>query len=236
MATAVRELPDWDVGPLTYPIGKKIGLMVLLAAPVLILGLGISLLGGMQWDLGAAVTAAGWIAFVLYWQARVMRRILVGGGRTKPLDDVRFASLVRGLAGDHGLIAPDLFVIEDGGPNAIVVRRPKPRLAVTRALLDTYTRTELEAVAAHCLVRLTSGRLSFAHLAAALGRSGSRFAPHVGYEDDIHTAALTRYPPALASAIAKAKPASGGLSPFWFVAHDASHRHPTERIAALQDL
>ena len=231
---ATRELPDWGVDPVVYPVSKKLALVALLAGPVLLFLLGLAVLQG-TWDLGFLALTVGWLAFLVVNQWRAAKRTVLQGKTLTPANDARFENLVRGLASQHGLPMPELLVIEEGGPNAVVLTRP-PRLAVTRSLLETFTRTELEAVAAHGLLRLRSSSSGIVQLAAALGRSGSRFAPRVGYEDDVLAAALTRYPPALASAIAKSKPVEGSGGPFWFVAHDASHRHPTERIAALRDL
>lgn len=237
MAVAARELPDWEAGPVVYPWSKKLSLLGLLVLPIALIAVVLGFVGGGWMSLlGAAALGALWIVAILAFQGAVLRRGSIAQRGLKTLDDDRFASLVHGLAADHGIAAPELLVIEEGGPNAVVVRRPRARLAVSRSLLETYTRTELEAVAAHSLVRLASGHLTFAHLASALGRWGSRFAPRVGFEEDVHAAALTRYPPALAAAIAKAEPATGATGPFWFVAHDRTHRSPAERISALQQL
>ena len=234
MATP-RPLPTWDADPVAYPTGRKIGLALILVGPLVLFGVGMTLLG-TGWNLGAFALGLGWIAFLIANQWRATRKAALSGRTLTPLQDAGFRNIVEGLASKYGIRNPELSLIEEGGPNALVLKRPVPRVAVSRSLLDSYSRTEKEAVAAHCLLRLASAPLGIAQLAAALGRSGSRFAPKVGYEDDVHAAALTRYPPALASAIEKAKPAEGPSSPLWFVAHDVSHRHPTERIAALQDL
>ena len=234
MATT-RALPDWDAGPIAYPRGRKVLLASILFGPFALFGVAMTLLG-TGWTLGSLGLGLGWIVFLLANQWRATRKTVLAGRTVTTLEDASFRNIVEGLASKSGIPTPELSLIEEGGPNALVLKRPAARIAVTRSLLDSYSRTEKEAVAAHCLLRLGSAPLGIAQLAAALGRPGSRFAPKVGYEDDVHAAALTRYPPALASAIAKAKPAEGSGSALWFVAHDASHRHPTERIAALQDL
>ena len=234
MQTATR-LPDWEAGPIAYPLAKKVSLVIVLAGPLFLFFFGFSLLDG-GWEAGSLVATLFWISFLGINQWRATKSSALRGVKTEPLDDPRFENLVRGLVEQRHLPNPELLVIEEGGPNALVMRGPRPRLAVTRSLLETFTRTEQEAVAAHCLLRLASGQAGFIQLASSLGRSGSRFAPKIGYEDDVHAAALTRYPPALADAITKAKPAEGVASPFWFVAHDPSHRHPTERAAALKEL
>ena len=118
----------------------------------------------------------------------------------------------------------------------MVCRARGDALAVTRALLEGFTRTELEAVVSHCLVRLNSVDLDRASLSVALGPLGSGSIPTVGDRDDVAAAAVTRYPPALAAAIEKAEPRSGRYAAFWFVASGRSHRSASERAAALRDL
>jgi hypothetical protein len=103
-------------------------------------------------------------------------------------------------------------------------------------LLDTYSRTEQEAIAAHCLVRLRTGHLFFTELAARFGQATSRFAPKVGEEDDIQAVAITRYPPGLARALKQAGPVQGTSACLWFAAHSSSHRPVAARIDALEDL
>lgn len=161
----------------------------------------------------------------------------------------RLFNLATGLARDLGTDPPGLFLIPSGGPNALVVRSSGSSLAITGSLLDLYTRTELEAVVAHCLVRmLDPRRLRKAALAAAVGlparppRGPSARLPRgpgagpVGLEDDLAAASTTRYPPALAAAIAKASPASGRFAPLWFVSSSPSQLPPDRRIAEVSDL
>lgn len=159
-----------------------------------------------------------------------------GAVRCRPDDEPRFANIAAGLAGDIGLRAPALFVIDKGGPNSLACIARGPALAVTRSLLDNYTRTELEAVVAHGLVRLASGTIERATLGIALGPLGSKSIPPVGGADDVHACALTRFPPALAAAVEKAEPRSGRYAPFWFVATGGGHRDVPARVAAIQDL
>lgn len=159
-----------------------------------------------------------------------------GAVRCRPDDEPRLANIAAGLANDIGIRAPALYVIREGGPNALACIARGPALAVTRSLLDGYTRTELEAVVAHGIVRLASGTIERATLAVALGPLGSKSFPPVGTADDVHACALTRYPPALASAVEKAEPRSGRFAPFWFVATGGGHRDIPERVDALRDL
>lgn len=235
MATKGQTLPDWNAGPLNESMAKRLGLFAALAAPIVVISIVVSLLGGGI-DLGfvAFFTLSLLVGLVAAWRAD--SRGPLSALRPKPLDDDRFANIVEGMADRIGVVKPSLLEVEAAGPNALVFGLRRPAIGVTRELLETFSRTEQEAVAAHCLLRIRSGRVWMAHGAAMLGRTGSRFAPRVGEQDDIHVAALTRYPPALASAISKAKPNETPTAPFWFVAYGESHRHPTERVADLQDL
>jgi Zn-dependent protease with chaperone function len=233
MATQARQLPDWEVGPVRYSWSKRLKLFTGLIGPWVLLGVLVQLPGGFS-RAGLVLTVAIFVIVNALLWFNIERQMLAHVA-SEPLDEPRFTNIVQGLADRYRVPMPRLAVTDKGGPNAFV-RSRGPSIVVSRALLDTYTRTEQEAVAAHCLVRLNSGHLRFAHLAAMLGRMGSRFAPKVGYEDDIHAVALTRYPPALASAIQKAKPVEDVSGVMWFVAHGTSHRPPPERIAALQDL
>ncbi|HWC13060.1 MAG TPA: hypothetical protein VG929_00520 [Actinomycetota bacterium] len=133
----------------------------------------------------------------------------------------RFRNLAEGLAARASSGPPDLWVIETGGPNALTCRLERPVVAVTRSLLDEYTRTEIEAVVAHCLVR-----------SRVAGRKGVA----VGYDDDVRAVALTRFPPALVAALRKAEPYTGRYGAFYLVADGATHRPVADRVAALLDL
>lgn len=136
-------------------------------------------------------------------------------------DAPRLHNLASGLGERMGIGAVDLFIIPEGAPNALTGRSDRPVIAVTRSMLDDFTRTELEAVVAHCLVR---------------HREAGRRGVFVGYSDDVRASALTRYPPALVSAIKKAHSYKGRYATFYLVADGPSHRPPSERIEALEDL
>lgn len=137
-------------------------------------------------------------------------------------EEARLANLTTGLAGRLGIATVDMFIHDrGGGPNAITGRVDRPFVSIASSLLTTYTRTELEAVIAHCLVR---------------HRAPAREWIPVGYADDIRAAALTRFPPALVSAIRKAESYRGRFAAFYLVAEGPTHRAVEERAAALLDL
>ena len=136
-------------------------------------------------------------------------------------DEPRFANIATGLAETLKLGPVDLFVIDGDGANALAGRIDRPVIGLTRSLLDTYARTELEAVVAHCLVR---------------HRHAGRRGVIVGFSDDVRAVSLTRYPPALAAAIEKAQPHKGRHPGMYLVAEGPTHRPVEDRIAALADL
>ena len=139
----------------------------------------------------------------------------------KGTEEARLDNVIGGLAERLALGPVEVYVIGGQGANAMSGRIDRPVVGVTRALLDTYARTELEAVVAHCLVRHKNA-----------GRKGTV----VGYSDDVRAVALTRYPPALASALEKATPYEGRHASHYLVAEGLTHRPVPERVTALNDL
>lgn len=230
--TSAQPLPalnEWEPpGEIRRPRGHAFLVLVFLAWITPVTVVAISLGEAFAW-IAVVIVVVVTVAFV----AGQRRFLLSGTEPAKAARDARFVKLAEGLARDLGIAAPRLLVSRQRGPNAFVA---PGALAVTRDLLDTYTRTELEAVLAHCLVRLRDGGLGWA-LAASAIRGGERWAtPSVDRALDARTAAVTRYPPALVSAIRRAKPATGARASFWFVAKARSHAQVEERAAALLDL
>ncbi len=131
----------------------------------------------------------------------------------------RAANLAQGVAKALGMPAPEIWTYA-GPPNALGVRVGRPVVALSTDLLRTFSRTEIEAVIAHLLVRIGHGDRSDV----------------IGYADDVRTVALTRFPPALSSALEKASPHEGRFAHHYFAATGSSHRPIAERIDALNDL
>ena len=195
------------------------------------------------------------------WGAWVLRSI--GAQKMEVGQGPRLANLATGLARDLDIEAPRLYLTSSGGPNALVVRASGSALAMATPMLELYTRTELEAVVAHCLVRLRDHRrmrrtevsvalalparslrgfsarspLGFSArspLGPSASPAGGSLGPP-GLEDDLATVAVTGYPPGLASAISKAEPARGRFAPLWFVS-DSSQLSPERRVAELSNI
>ncbi len=236
MARALaKPLPDWEVDP-DYPPRKRVTLVGLHT------GLAAAFVAVVVWiSNNGMVEIGGTIyALLMFWWGfsgpKTAGPFGLPARRVSGENAARVENLAAGLAEASGLPVPAVYLVSDRVPNALVFRKWGPAIGVTRALLDTYSRTELEAVVGHCLVRLNSRHHRLALLAAYWGRIGARLAPTVGTDDDVKAAALTRYPPGLVRALEKAEPASKRYAPLWFVAEGPSHRRVPERIAALQDL
>ncbi|MEA2505975.1 MAG: heat shock protein HtpX [Actinomycetota bacterium] len=193
--------------------------------------------GGVGWALAgpAGGVLAGGAAAVGSWLwIRSQGMLALRSAGAIPSERHRAArlhNLVEGLASGA---TPSIWVIPKGEPNAFICRSRVPVIAVTQSLLDGYTRTELEAVVAHCVVRLPElNRLS---RAVALGSVGMKTVARVGFSQDAAAVAVTLYPPALARAIEKARPRGGRFSALWFAGDEHSHQPQSARVQRLSEL
>jgi len=233
-ATSAPAADEWGARGPRYPLRKRLVVVELLLLPAL----PVALVGFLLW--GFAGLFAGLVLAIvslLVW-ALVLRSPLrrLQPRPARPGEADRFQNLVEGLSRDLGAAPPKLLVIERDEPNAYVARRlGSEYVGVTTGLLATYPRTEQEAVAAHCVVRLRSTPVSFSTMAAATGKWAYAHAPVVGDADDLAAASVTRYPPALAAAIAKAGD-SMDEAPLAFSSRAACHRTAEVRCDALSDL
>lgn len=225
--------PDWDA-PERVRAGVAPGLVGLAAAGTLgaiVWGL-VSAPGGLA---VAVVTACVWSAWVVTRGPFALKAI--DATRMEPDAEPRFRNLVAGAAADLGTGVPQLWVIPSGRVNALVAWQiGTHHLAVTEGALRTLNRTELEAVVAHSMVRIASGEARRATLALALGPLG-RSLVRVGPALDVRTAALTRYPPALAAALRRCEAVGDrDLEPLLLVAEGPTHAGREDRAEALLDL
>jgi heat shock protein HtpX len=212
------------------------GLLVTLA-----LGLGVSGLGA---GLGLAVLVVGFAPGI--GERAALRD--AGAQEADPGRWPRYHNLVGGLAQAAGLPMPRLYVADSDAANAFSVGRDPERsaLVVTRGLLTTLNRVELEGVLAHELNHIWSWGARLATIGVALGRVPGLLRlvapPRREFEADEGGARLTRYPPGLVSALKKLAdaappPALAGLHHLWIMApEDSTHPPVAERIAALQQL
>ena len=237
--TAAPRLPDWDDSPdragrpeLNDRSRSRLGLVA--AAGIAGAALSWLALG----PIGVAAFAALFAGAIVWTVSNSGRGMLrrERALRVEPGTSPRLENMVAGLAVQTKMTAPELWLIEDTEPNALVCFTKRPAIAVTTGLVDTFTRTELEAVVAHCYVRLAETSTPLARTMLALSYVSPAFGVPVGDADDLRAAALTRYPPALASAITKSVPRRGKGAAFWFVADAGAHVRPADRAAALLDL
>jgi heat shock protein HtpX len=150
-----------------------------------------------------AIALAGWARFA--GERRVLAS--VGGRAADPVIDARLWNLAEGLSISAGLRQPQLRVIDSTSLNALAAgaRADSAIVAVTAGLLAELDRMELEAVVAEELMQIRRHETAPATVLAAtfgLGRSialpGDR-----DVRADQGAVSLTRYPPALASALEK---------------------------------
>ncbi|HEV8649399.1 MAG TPA: M48 family metalloprotease [Actinomycetes bacterium] len=201
-----------------------------------LLGLVLGLLAG-QPGLGLGLGLA--LAVLLVGFAPGLgERIALSRSRAVPADpdrDPRYHNLVQGLSETAGLPVPRLYVVDARAANAFAVGRGPAHsaLVVTRGLLATLNRVELEGVLAHELAHVHSGAARLGTVAVVLGgapgllresrrRGGSpllgaaavalaplallmRLAAPARRELDADEtgAYLTRYPPGLIGALGK---------------------------------
>lgn len=216
-----------DARPGTSPWWQLLWLMPVLVAGV-VLWIAIGALAGVA---AALFTAAALWVWVRSQGSLALHS--VGAVPLRASGEPALLNLVRGLVPPEEEL-PSLWEVPDGGPNALVCLTRGPVIAVSSSLLESYSRTELEAVLAHCLVRV--GDLGPLSQAVALGPLRVKFAPVVGIWEDAAAASLTRYPPALAAAIAKAEPRRDRYAALWFVAEGPSHSPQRVRVEMVLDL
>ena len=178
------------------------------------------------------------IVAALAWVATQPRLVLARAGARslREGEHPRLVNVVGGIATDLGLKEPSIRVIEKGEPNALASYVGAPVVGISTTFLDALTRTELEAVVAQTLLRTEPAAIRSYAVEAALGPLAGSLRRPVGPDDDLRTCAVTRYPPALASALQKASTGAVPRPAFWFVGRDERHAPPEERIEALLDL
>ena len=168
---------------------------------------------------------------------------------------------MEGLCVSAGLPKPELYLIDDDGPNSFATGRSPTHAAivVTTGLLQNLSRMELEGVLAHELSHIRSNDILVTSLGTALvglplmpagPLAGRMLAALVGRgrerDADLGGVRLTRYPPGLAAALEKVRrdgpsalPASRATAHLWISSPldtEAGAGRLEERIAALRDM
>jgi Zn-dependent protease with chaperone function len=232
--TMIEAIDDWELPTEDRIRHRASALGVVLLALAGGIGAGAAAVAGSPLPAGAA---AG-IALGMLWIASRGRAALrSAGARRIPADaEPRLASLVAGLSSDLGIGAPSLWLYKEGGPNALVCSAGGGAIAVSESAVTRLNRTELEALVAHCLIRLQTRSTRAAAVASAARPFASALGPVVTGLDDARAAALTRYPPAVVNVLKKSHPHSGRFGAFYFHAKGPAHERLEARIEAVSDL
>jgi heat shock protein HtpX len=141
--------------------------VVITALVAMVLGslIGRALLGVV---LGVALAVFG-----IIWAYTSANSLLLRVSRAKTATEQqqpRLHNLVHGVCMTAGVQPPEIYVIDDLAPNALVVAvsPQKSALAVTTGMLMDCDRVELEGVVAHLVSRLRSGQAIAGTLTAVL--------------------------------------------------------------------
>ena len=188
----------------------------------------------MEWALAAGLVIAAVVGAWAWIGLQGRLALRAAGARPIRAGELpRLTHMVSAIARDLDMAPPSVWVIESDSPNAITCHATGPCVAVSVGLLEQFSRTELEAVVAHCLLRIARGRVTRQQLALAFNRPSP--GAHVE-EDDVAAAGLTLYPPALASALRKCVPAAGRFAPLYFAGDEASLPTTEQRAEIILDL
>lgn len=204
---------------------RALGLVAGATAPgaVVVLVVLLVLVGPVEAVPAAVVLWAGLIG--LLWRAAP--GVVVRGLGAQPADPAAFArlhNLTESLCVAAGLPKPALLVVADDSPNSMSVglSRRSASLVVTSGLAAQLSRLELEAVLAHELSHIRRGDVAVSAAAGATLGPVLRVAPGAGRRlagrllegreaaADVAAVGLTRYPPALASALERMRDGSAG--------------------------
>ena len=169
----------------------------------------------------AVVAACGLAAGELAVGERRLRKLLVGTSSSEldPPDEPRLANVVDGVCLLVGVPVPELAVVPSSAVNAIAFgRRPnQSTVVVTKGLLDSLNRIELEAVVARLATQIRDGRAAYLTTAVTTvglpallwpalwplvqARTEREASTGSDFHDDAEAVRLTRYPPGLANAL-----------------------------------
>jgi heat shock protein HtpX len=152
---------------------KRRSVLLVLGALVLLgavgYGLGLLFQAGIA-GLAVALSIAAVMSFASY---RYGDRLVLASARARPVtheEEPRLHNIVEGLSLAAGIPKPRVYVIPEQAPNAFATgRNPEhASIAVTRGLLDTMNRVELEGVIAHELAHVVDRDILIGTLVATL--------------------------------------------------------------------
>jgi Zn-dependent protease with chaperone function len=175
--------------------------------PASVLGIILGFTAGWLAALVVSVVVAGCLATWALLAGDAVVAASVGGRDADPRTDARLWNLVEGLSIGAGVRQPRLVIVDSPGLNALAAgsRPNRAVVAVTTGLLGELKRIELEGVLAEEIFLLRHGHIRPATVATATFGVGRRLAVPADRDAvaDLGAVSLTRYPPALASALEK---------------------------------
>ena len=231
---------------------------VLAAVPAVVVAVLVAAVASIVVDVWLAVlvgVVAGLGTFLLVlWSAPGVALRSLGARPLPEGAEPRLESVVESICATRGIAEPQLYLVESKAPDLAALGRPdEARLVVTTGALRQLDRLELEGVVARQLAATGEGLEAATVLVPVgvlAGPFGGRLRSRVLDERrmaavDIDAMSVTRYPPALASALEKAAAAGGvpdhaATRHLWLIgpAGTAGSPHPplTERIDTLREL
>jgi heat shock protein HtpX len=201
-----RTLKDPRVLPLV--------LVVVLAAAVVLSGAALAV--GLPFWVGTVVGlllgAGGAFAVAQRGQAVLLSGLPMATPR--PGELARLDNLLGGVTVGQGLAMPEVVLVDTDAVNAAVVEGTAGvTLVVTRGLVGSLTRIELEAVLAHELSLVRDGEVAVGSVlagfaAVAPGALADRVVARMGDDQrivraDLAGVGMTRYPPGLVAALTR---------------------------------
>jgi heat shock protein HtpX len=209
------------------------GFVIVVAA----LGYGL----GAAFGAGVAGVIAGGVvgvvaSLVAYRNGDAIVLRLSHAREVTPQEEPRLHNIVEGLAAGLGIPKPRVCVVDGRAPNAFATGRDPAHssIVVTRGLLDTMNRVELEGVVAHELSHVKNRDTLMMGITVTLVGLPATLVPIVGpvmrkvvgrrreFYADLSGVQLTRFPPGLISALEKLKtdhaeayPGARATEPLW---------------------
>jgi hypothetical protein len=225
--------PSWGVEVIRPNAAAVARAAVLLMAPALLVAVVVVLTAGPFWGGLALLLGVGaTVAWVLGQGWLSLRSC--GARRPKPTEHPRLTNMVSSLGAQVGTADVDEAVAPGMEPGAwLCPVGGRAVLVCTEGLLARFTRTEVEAVVASLLVRRRDHGGLLALMSAAVAPTAGSLG-RVTTADDVRALSVTRYPPALASALLQASPERGRRAAFAFA--PAGPVAPKERAAEVRDL
>ncbi len=207
-----RKIDAWAPASAT-----PVRLVLASSAPYAVVLVGIVLLTIGVVVPGAVLCAFGIVVALVNVRVGGAERVIarIGGVVLDRGEEPGLRNLVEGLCVASGQSVPELRLLEDPAPNALLLsRRGSAVLFCTTGLLELCGRIELEGILAHELSHLRSGDARRAERAmralgacALVSRSTPRFVLSLGDPRrevlaDFGASAMTRYPPGVLAGLA----------------------------------